>query len=967
MRLPLPWGSRLDRADVRHFEFDGRRYRGFAGDTVASALAANGVRVLSRSFKYHRPRGILTMAGLDANTLVQVGDVPNVRADLLAVENGLVVRPQNVFGSLQRDWGRALDYGGGWLPVGFYYKAFYRPKGAWRFWEPLVRRFAGLGKVVPGAPRRHGGKLHLHADVAVIGGGAAGLSAAIAAAEAGAEVALIETQPALGGALEYARFSAAREQEDAERRRLLDAVRAQPLVRVLTATTCTGWFADHWLTLVRDSEFIKLRARAVVLASGTLDQPAVFRNNDLPGVMFGSAAQRLLRLYAVRPGHRAVVLAASDEGYGVALDLLEAGVEVAGVVDPRAGADHGELAREVRARGVPIREGLTVRAAFAARGGLVLGGVLIGPPGAEAGAAGAVEALGCDLLCVSVGASPAAQLASQAGARLRFDADGLPRIEPPAGPAVLAGSVGGVCDLQGALEDGHRAGLRAARFGGYGADAAPPAAGVPSERAAPRNCTLTISADRRGRDFIDFDEDLQVGDIEQAVAEGYDDLELAKRYSTAVMGPSQGRQSAVNHARVAAAAAGRPLANQPPTTQRPPFWPEPFAVLAGGVRDPLRRTAMHHRHLELGAQMTTAGAWLRPAWYGPPEARERCVTEEALLVRNGVALIDVSTLGKLELRGPDAAELLNRCCTSDHARQGLNRIRYLLMTDGTGAVTDDGVACRLAGDQFYLTATTTGVDAAYRAMLRWNAQWRLDVTLGNLTSAFAAVNLAGPRSRAVLGRVAEGLDLSAAGFPYLGYRAGAVAGIPARLLRVGFVGELAYEIHVPADQGEALWDALLAAGRDEGIRPFGVEAQRLLRLEKGHLIVGQDTDALTVPQHAALEWAVAADKPFFVGQRAIRAIAARGIDRRLVGFRIERGAGMPQECNLVIRAGAIAGRVTSVADSPTLGGVIGLAYVAPDQTAPGSAFTIKLGDGRLIEARVAAPPFYDPDNARQAM
>ena len=376
---------------------------------------------------------------------------------------------------------------------------------------------------------------------------------------------------------------------------------------------------------------------------------------------------------------------------------------------------------------------------------------------------------------------------------------------------------------------------------------------------------------------------------------------------------------------------------------------------------------MHQRHLALGARMMPAGLWYRPAYYGTPADREAAIAAEVHAVRTGVGMIDVSTLGGLEVRGPDAVELLERIYTFAYAKQPVGRTRYLLACDMTGAIIDDGVACRFAEDWFYVTATTSGVDVLYRSMLRWNAEWRLDVDVAGVTAAYAGINLAGPLARQVLARLDGDIDLAPTAFPYLACRQGQLAGIPVRMLRVGFVGELGYEIHCPASYGAALWDLLAEAGRPSGIRPFGVEAQRVLRLEKGHIIVGQDTDGLTFPQEAGMEWAIAGKKPFFVGQRAIAVQAARPLTRKLVGFTLPSSGPLPEECCLVIRDGAIVGRVTSAARSAAVNAIVGLAYVHPEDAAEGSTFTIKLEDGSTVTPTVAALPFYDPGNARQEL
>jgi sarcosine oxidase subunit alpha len=434
------------------------------------------------------------------------------------------------------------------------------------------------------------------------------------------------------------------------------------------------------------------------------------------------------------------------------------------------------------------------------------------------------------------------------------------------------------------------------------------------------------------------------------------------------MGPSQGKHSAVAAVRILAKDRGRALDGMSVTTQRPPFIPEKFGHLAGRVFEPERRTAMHHRHTELGARFIPAGLWWRPAYYGKPAERESTIRDEVLAVRNNVGLIDVSTLGGLDVRGPDAAEFLNRMYTFTYTKLPVGRSRYVLMTDQAGAVIDDGVACRFHDEHFYVTATTSGVDGVYRTMLFWNAQWRLNVDVANVTAAYAGVNIAGPRSREVLQTLCTDTDLSPAAFPYLGVRLATVAGVPCRLLRVGFVGELGYEIHMPAHCGEHVWDALMQAGKPFGIRPFGVEAQRVLRLEKGHIIIGQDTDGLTHPYEADMPWAVAKAKPFFVGQRSIEIQNAKGLSRKLVGFTVEdSSASVPEECHLVVRGGDIVGRVTSAVRSPSLEKVIGLAYVAPDQAEPGKSFDIKVGGGRTVRGKVIPIPFYDPENKRQEM
>ena len=967
-RLNAPNGLLVDREQRINFRFEGRNYEGLAGDTLASALAANGQWILSRSFKYHRPRGVLTMAGQDANTLIQLKDEPNVLADRLPITQGLEAWGQNYSGSLERDRDAAMGLIGRFMPVGFYYRAFYRPKGIWQaFWEPIVRAKAGLGKVNLQAPHDYFDKAYGFYDVAVIGGGPAGMAAALTAAKAGAEVLLVEENPVLGGSLTYARFDAEGRRAEEHRLALTEAVEAGPGITVMTDSVCNGWFADNWLPVIRGNRLYKVRAKEVILATGSIEQPAQFRNNDLPGVMQGSAAQRLIRLYGVKPGKRAVVLAGNEDGYAVALDLTDAGIEVAAVVDIRREPKETALSQAVAGRNVKILQHTCIQEALSTAGHRHVKGAWLSRLEADGSASPGGSKLDCDLICMSVGYTPTYQLALQSGAKLGYsDETAMFSITGLQDHLQVAGSVNGAFDLDATLAEGARSGWQAAQALGLDAGEAPE---VPADKGETGvNHPWPIFPHHRGKDFVDFDEDLQVKDIVNAVAEGYRELELVKRFSTVGMGPSQGRHSALATARLVADKTERSVAEIGVTTARPPFTGEKLGVLAGRSFDPERFTAMHHRHLEAGAQMMTAGAWWRPAYYGPKEERSRCIHDEVKAVRENVGVIDVSTLGGLEVRGPDAAEFLERVYTFAYKKQPLGRSRYVLMTNDAGSVIDDGVACRFREDHYYVTATTGGVDRVYRTMLWWNAQWRLDVDIANVTAAYAGVNIAGPRSRGVLEKLVEDLDVSAEGFPYMGLREGKVAGIPARIMRVGFVGELGYEIHVPSSYGEALWDAIIEAGKSHSLKPFGVEAQRVLRMEKGHIIIGQDTDAMSTPDEVDMAWAIAKKKPFFVGGRSVDLRRRHPSRRKLVGF-IFDGETPPlvQESNIVLRQNEMVGFVTSVALSPTLGKVIGLAYTAADEAEPGAPIRIRLDSGEMVEGKVVAPHFYDPDNKRQEM
>ena len=667
-RLPAPAGSLIDRSRAVEFGFEGHAYQGLAGDTVASALLANGVWMLSRSFKYRRPRGPLSLAEEEAGTLVQVGAEPNVPADTREIAAGMHIRGQNYMGSLRRDRLAILGRLGRFLPVGFYYKAFYKPRGAWNWWEKIIRPTAGLGQVDLQAPGRTYDKAYEFVDVAVIGGGPAGLAAASEAARAGAEVLLVERAPALGGSLTYAHLGADGARGLTVLNDLTRDLAAQPRVRTMTRAICTGWFTDNWLSVTRGTRLHKVRARAVVVCTGAIEQPGVFRNNDIPGVILGSAAQRLIRHYGVAPGRRALVLAANASGYGVALDLAEQGVKVAAIVDLRDEPAASVEQQAARDRGLRVIAGHAVREARLDRKRQRIGSALVTRITGEGECAPVGEEVACDVLCMSTGYSPAASLLLQADARFEYDeATAMFELNSLPPHMFAGGSVVGVYDLDETLRSGRRAGWEAAADAGCAAGSAP--APARATRDLDQTHPWPIFAHPKGKDFVDLDEDLTVADIRHSVAEGFTEVELIKRFSSLGMGPSQGRHSAVAGIRLTARETGQTAAAAGTTTSRPPAFPEKFGVLAGRRLLPVRHTPLHHRHIEAGSQLMVAGLWIRPAYYGPPERREASIRDEVRAVRENVGMIDVSTLGGFEIRGPDAARFLGRMYTLSYSRQ----------------------------------------------------------------------------------------------------------------------------------------------------------------------------------------------------------------------------------------------------------------------------------------------------------
>jgi len=936
MRLPHQPGEWIKRGSRVSFSFEGKTYSAIEGDTVSSALWAAGVKVLGRSFKYHRPRGILSLANHDINVMVENGIDINMRADVLPVIEGMALKAVNTSGSVARDYYSVLGWLAPFLPVGFYYKVFHKPKALFPFWERVIRRMAGLGVMNPKAPRVVSPKQHLHCDVLVVGAGPAGLSAALAAAKQGASVILADENAQLGGTLSYDHAGSG------EALDLLESLRAevaaQPNIAVHLSSYAAGWYTDNYVPLVGPQGMSKVRAGKVIVAGGAFEQPAVFRNNDLPGVMLGSAAQRLIHRYAVKPFQRAVVLAGNDQAYRVASDLLAAGVDVAAIVDLRQDGKGSALGD------IPLYSGYCIEEAV---GGAGVEGVRICPWDGQ-GKADLSRAvfIPCDGVAVSVGWAPAAALLYQAGTKMSFD-DACQQFVPERLPADVfaAGRINGVYGLQECLADGERAALAAL--------------GV----AATENLPTTAQASHpwpivehpKAKNFLDFDEDLQLKDFANAAQESFDNIELMKRFTTVGMGPSQGKHSNMNAIRVLAKLRGEPIAKVGSTTARPFFHPVPMGHLAGRTFHPERHSPLHGWHQAHGATFTTVGVWQRPAYYGSDKAA--AIAAEARAVRSAAGMIDVGTLGKFEVRGPQAGEFLERYYTGHFLRQRVGSTRYALLLDESGVMVDDGVVARFAEDFYYVTASTSNAAAVYREMTRRLQTWGLDATIVNLTGSYGALNIAGPKSAEILGQLTS-TDLAT--LANGGAVETIVAGAAARVINVRFVAGLAYEIHAPAQTLPQLWQALFEAGQTAGIKPFGTDTQRLLRLEMGHFIVGHDTDGLTQPLEAGLDWALANDKAFYIGQRSLQTQARKPLTKKLVGFTLEAGAHpLPEECCLVIRDGNIDGRITSIAYSPTLDKVIGLAYVAPEVATPGSQFSIRRQDGVEVSARVTATPFVE--------
>ena len=945
MRLAPRPGEEIDRARSFTFTWNGRTVSAFAGDTIASALAATGERVFSRSYKYHRPRGLLTASYHDPGCFFQVGDEPNVRGAHRQAEPGMDVRSQNTWPSLNFDLKSVNQLAGRFLGPGFYYKTFIKPQRLWPLYERVLQRFVHAGHISPDTPRATLDKRYAHPDVLVAGGGPAGMAAAAAAAAAGASVLLVEEEYRLGGHLRWG--DAADLAALAELRAL---VAATPGIEVHTNAVVAGRYDDNWIAVVRRGlpggaeQLIKARAKVLVVAPGLIERPYVFAGNDVPGVMLATAARRLVNLHSVKPGQRAVVLTANGEGDAAAADLSQAGVEVARIADARAG---GDLVRVRGHRGVR---------------------------GVELAGGGTVD---CDLVVTAVGWTAPTSLLNMSGDQPSYNPRAARFFPGDLPPNVLA--TGGIAgdgtreELIGHAEaTGREAARRAARLRREWRAALPTHANGHAAREAPADDQpvplpeLPIDphpelfrASTHG--MVDFCEDVSSKDLVTAIGEGYDSIELAKRYTTATMGPTQGKLEVVNAVAVAAQATGKTIAETGTTTWRPPYAPVTLGALAGRPWEPVRYSPMQPWHEAHHARPLIAGAWIRPDHYGDPVA-------EVTAVRTKVAVIDVTPIGKLDLRGPDVPKLLNLLYVNKWSKLEIGRVRYGVMCTEDGVVFDDGVTGHLGPDHYLMSTTSSGAAAVWEWLENWlqttHPDWAVHVT--PVTTAYASMNVAGPASRTLLERVTEGVDLANEAFPYMQVRTGRVAGADGCVLwRIGFTGELSYELHVPAGYGLHVWETLMARGADLGIVPFGVEAQRILRLEKGHFIVGQDTDGLTRGFSAALDWAIKLDKADFVGKPELAWQNADGGGLRLVGLQTEDPAMVPAEASQIVEGQRIVGRITSSRMSPTLGRSVCLAQVEPRLAAPGTQVTVRLPAGQLVTARVCEHLAHvDPEGSR---
>lgn len=940
--------GRVDRSCPVGFTFDGKSYRGFAGDSLASALLANGVVLMGRSFKYHRPRGPIGAGAEEPNALVSVDRgggrfTPNLRATAVEIYEGLNARSQNRWPSLETDFGAINDRLGRFFPAGFYNKTFMWPRSFWeKLYEPAIRRMAGLGDAPTEADPDEYSATYAHCDVLIVGAGPAGIDAALEASAARKKVILIDEQDQLGGgALPDPALWGWLESS------LKDLDRAN--VTLLPRTTAFGYYHDNFIGAVERltdhlaqpghgprEKLWRIRAGEVILAQGAIERPLVFEGNDVPGVMLSSAALTWLNRYGVAVGSNVAVMAVHDSGWRDAIALARAGVGIAALVDLRDTVDPALLS-EANELGLRIELGSTV---IGVAGRHAVKGVEVALAGG-----GNRHKIACDAVLMAGGWTPSVHLWSHSLGKLEWSEEWGAYLPGKANENVRCV---GACGGKWSFGSGRNVGA------------------LPTPRDP-----ATIKA------FVDYQNDVTAKDIALAIREGMKSVEHIKRYTTNGMATDQGKTSNLNALQLASGALDRPVQAIGLTTFRPPYTPQTFGALAGHAKDalfqPTRKTAIDPWAQAQGAVFEPVAQWRRARYF--PKAGEdmhAAVNRECLAVRSSVGIFDASTLGKIEVVGPDAAEFLNRMYTNPWKQLEPGRCRYGLLLREDGFITDDGVSARMAPDRFHLTTTTGGAARVLNMMEDYlQTEWPdLNVWLTSTTEQWSVIALQGPKAREVIAPLVEGIDLSPDAFPHMAVREGTICGVPTRLFRVSFTGELGFEINVPSAYGLHVWKQVWEAGQAHGITPYGTETMHVLRAEKGFIIVGQDTDGTVTPFDAGIDWAVGKKKPDFVGKRSLARpdIVASG-RKQLIGLLtddpatvLDEGAQIVADPNQPVPMTMI-GHVTSSYWSATLGRSIAMALVKDGRERIGETLHVPM-PGRTITAKVCEPMFYDPEGSR---
>ncbi len=988
MSTRLAKGGRLiDRTTAIEFTFNGKRLRGYRGDTLASALLANDQMLVGRSFKYHRPRGIVASGPEEPNALVTLGSgtrlEPNQRATVTELFAGLEAASQNHWPSLEFDVGVINNTLARFLPAGFYYKTFIHPRPFWKHvFEPIIRRSAGLGRAPRDADADRYEQAYAFCDVLVVGGGVAGLLAARAAAKGGARVILLEQAPALGGRSPV-------DETEVEGKPVADWIgsavaelQAMAGVTIRTRTTAAGVY-DHGYVLAEERvadhtpgdgrprhRLWRIRAGRIVTATGAIERPLSFAGNDIPGVMLAAAVRDFVLEYGVSPGDRTVIVTNNDSAYLTALALQAAGLEVPAIIDARDVAD-GALPEAARAAGLRV---LTGRGVASVKGGKRVTGIGIC---AQAGEGAVLEEISCDAVAMSGGWSPVVHLWSHCGGKLVWDAGISAFVPDPARPPVnhdgaamveVVGAARGTLDLAGIV-----AALSGAAKGKRKPAVTQPVL-IPPVWVMPQGAPYAL----RAKMWLDYQNDVKVSDVELAAREGYQSVEHAKRYTTLGMATDQGKLSNINGLGVLSAALDQEMPVVGTTTFRPPYTPVTIGALAGESRgaifQPLRRTPLHEWHEMAGAYFEPVGLWRRP--YCFPRAGEthaQAVHREVLNTRSAVGLLDASTLGKIIVKGPDAGRFLDMLYTGVMSTLPVGKCRYGLMCNEQGFLSDDGVVARLDDDTFLCHTTSGGADRIHAWMEDWLQceWWDWQVYTANVTEQFAQIAVVGPNARNLL-QALGGMDVSKEALPFMQWAEGTLGGFAVRVYRISFSGELSYEIALPAGQGAAFWAACLEAGEDFGAMPYGTEALHVMRAEKGFIMIGDETDGTVIPQDLGLDWAISKKKADYLGKRGQARSYLASPDRwKLVGFETLDGSVIP-DGSYVVADGSNAnnqrntqGRVTSTYHSPTLkrGIAMGLLRHGPERM--GEVVEFNTVAGATVKARVRDTVFYDKDGEKQ--
>lgn len=986
-------GGLIDRNKPLTFKFNGVRYQGYAGDTLASALLANGVHLVGRSFKYHRPRGIQSAGAEEANAMVQLREdartEPNIRSTQVELFDGLSATSQNCWPSVNFDLQSVNDWFKGMLPAGFYYKTFKWPLSMWMTYEHFIRHAAGMGKsAVKKDPDRYE-RANAFCDVLIVGGGPSGLMAALSAARSGARVILAEDTPSFGGHLKGRNAQI----DEQSAMAWVDAVVAElaemPNVTLMPRTTVASYY-DHNMLMLNEhtgddlptakdltprQKTWKVWATEVVLCAGSIERPLVFGNNDRPGIMLASAAQTYVNQFAVKPGCRTVVFTNNDSAYEAALDLKATDIEIAAIVDIRH--EQSAAAQSALDAGIKVLSG---HAVYNAKGSKRVTGVEVMALSADGETlTGAHRTINCDFVCMSGGWTPSVHLFSQSRGKTQWS-DDLAAFVP--GESFQrersAGACKGTFGLADCLSEGANAGAEAAKAAGMAqaTAASSPSAGNDAQGDLRVMWKVPLPPHTHIKQFVDFQNDVGASDIELAAREGYKSVEHTKRYTTLGMGTDQGKTSNINGLAILAGALDKPVPEVGHTTFRPPYTAISLGAIAGQERGhhfaPTRRTPLHEWHAANGAPFVPAGYWLRAQYYQRDgESMWDAIYRETVNVRTNVGLCDVSPLGKIDIQGKDSGEFLNRIYINGFAKLPIGKARYGVMLREDGVVFDDGTTSRL-GENHYMMTTTTAKAAAVLQYMEYllDVVWpELDVHIVSVTEEWCGIAVAGPKSRALLERLTD-IDMSNDAFEFMGVREGKICDVPGRIYRISFSGELAYEVGVPADWGRHVWEQLMESGADLGVQPYGMEALGILRIEKGH-VTGGELNGRTSAADLGFGGMLSGKKPF-IGQRSLSKPAHTDPERKtLVGLKsVDGKTKIPRGGQIVVDPGAqlpmaMQGEVTANCYSPNLKEFIGLGLVKRGPERHGERlWAVSPITDECVEVELCSPHMYDPEGER---